>query len=200
MQFYTKQSKINKTILLDSGHGFIINSVYQTSGKRSPRWPDGSILYEGECNKQIKARLMEMLQAENIPFVDINPESTDVSLSERVKRANKYENSLYISIHSNAGGGTGCELFTSVNCSKASTALAKEIEAQYKPHFEGERWRGIKKKDFYVVKNTAMPAVLVESFFMDTERECKKYLMTRAGRDRIALWIFTGLKNYLKSL
>lgn len=200
MEFYTKQSKMNKIILLDSGHGFIISSKYQTSGKRSPRWADGSILYEGECNKQIKARLMEMLQAENIPFVDINPESLDISLSERVKRANKYENSLYISIHSNAGGGTGCELFTSVNCSKASTALAKEIEAQYKPHFEGERWRGIKRKNFYVVKNTNMPAVLVESFFMDTERECKKYLMTRAGRDRIALWIFTGLKNYIKSL
>jgi N-acetylmuramoyl-L-alanine amidase len=40
-----------------------------------------------------------------------------------------------------------------------------------------------------------MPAVLIESFFMDTEKECKKYLMTKAGRDRIATWVFESIKK-----
>lgn len=188
------------TILLDSGHGGVIAGSYMTSGKRSPVWENGSVLYEGEFNRAIKYRLKEMLQLEGIPYVDVNPQDEDLSLSDRVDAANSYPtNSVYVSIHANAGGGTGCEVFTAVNCSSNSTKLAKCIEHQYGPHFYGERWRGIKKKDFYVIKNTKMPAVLIEAFFMDTEKECKKYLMTRHGREQIARWIFSGIIDYLKS-
>jgi len=200
MNYIIKQSKMNTTILLDSGHGGCLAGHYQTAGKRSPIWADGTVLYEGEFNRQIKYRLKEMFEAGGYPYVDINPQDTDLSLSDRVDIANTYDKSIYLSIHANAGGGTGCEVFTAVNCSKASTQIAKELEKEYQPHFNGERWRGIKKKDFYVVKHTRMPAVLIECFFMDTERECKKYLMTKQGRDRIALWIFTAVKNYIKTL
>jgi N-acetylmuramoyl-L-alanine amidase len=200
MNYIIKQSKMNTTILLDAGHGGCIAGHYQTAGKRSPIWADGTVLYEGEFNRQIKYRLKEMFESSGYPYVDINPQDTDLSLSDRVDAANTYDKAIYISIHANAGGGTGCEVFTAVNCSKDSTQIAKELEKEYQPHFNGERWRGIKKKDFYVVKNTRMPAVLIECFFMDTERECKKYLMTSTGRDRIALWIFTAVKNYIKTL
>ena len=187
------------TILLDAGHGGVIDGKYMTSGKRSPVWENGSVLYEGEFNRGIKARLKEMLQIKGIPYVDVNPQDEDLSLSDRVDAANTYPtNSVYVSIHANAGGGTGCEVFTSVNCSSNSTKLAKCVENQYKPHFYGERWRGIKKKDFYVVKHTKMPAILVEAFFMDTEKECKKYLMTRHGREQIAKWLFSSIIDYLK--
>jgi len=186
------------TVLLDAGHGGVLNGTYQTSGKRSPIWADGTVLYEGEFNRSIKYRLKEMMEMEGIPYVDINPQDIDLSLSDRVNIANGYDNSIYLSIHANAGGGTGCEIFTSENCSKNSTKIAECIQEQYAPHFYGERWRGIKKKDFYVIKNTKMPAVLVECFFMDTERECKKYLMTRHGREQIAKWLFSGLIDYLK--
>ena len=200
MTYIIKQSKMNTIILIDAGHGGCTAGHYNTAGKRSPIWEDGSILYEGEFNRQIKYRLKEMFQAEGYPYVDINPQDTDLDLYDRVDVANCYDNSIYISIHANAGGGTGCEVFTAVNCSKASTKIAESLQKEYQPHFNGERWRGIKKKDFYVVKHTKMPAVLIECFFMDKERECKKYLMTSTGRDRIALWIFTAIKNYLASL
>jgi N-acetylmuramoyl-L-alanine amidase len=186
------------TILLDAGHGGVVNGHYQTSGKRSPVWDDGTVLYEGEFNRAVKSRLKEMLEIKGIKYVDVNPQDTDLSLSERVEIANNYDNSLYISIHANAGGGKGCEVFTSENCSADSTRMAKCIEAQFSPHFYGERWRGIKKRDFYVIKNTKMPAVLVEAFFMDTERECRKYLMTRPGREQIAKWIFSSIIDYIK--
>ena len=45
MTFIIKQSKMNTTILLDAGHGSIINGHYQTAGKRSPIWEDGSCTY-----------------------------------------------------------------------------------------------------------------------------------------------------------
>jgi N-acetylmuramoyl-L-alanine amidase len=184
-----------KTIILDAGHGGMINGDYQTKGKRSPVWEDGSQLFEGECNRQIKDRVMELMQFHRMPYYDVNPEQIDISLKERVTRANKISNSLYISIHSNAGGGTGCEVFVSNNCSSKSMSMAEDFQDLYYPLFDGERWRGIKQSDFYVIKNTNMPAVLIESFFMDTEKECKKYLMTKAGRDRIATWVFESIKK-----
>ena len=39
--------------ILDNGHGGIINGVYQTAGKRSPIWADGTQLFEGEFNRAI---------------------------------------------------------------------------------------------------------------------------------------------------
>ena len=187
-----------KTIVIDSGHSGVSENIYGTPGKRSPTWSDGSVLYEGECNRQVKARVMELMRFQDMPYFDCCPEQEDISLSERVKRANAITNSLFISLHSNAGGGTGCEVFISNNCSEKSKEMAQIMEDVYYPIFEGEKWRGIKREDFFVIKNTYQPAILIESFFMDTERECKKYLMTRAGRDRIAYWIFEGIKEMVK--
>jgi len=189
-----------KTVLLDAGHGGMTNGSYSTKGKRSPKFEDGTQLFEGEFNRAIKYRLMEMFQMDGIPYVDINPQQTDLSLDDRVDYANVFDDSIYVSIHANAGGGTGCEAFTSVNCSSNSTKLAKSIEYSYTSCFPQERWRGVKKKDFYVVKHTKMPAVLIECFFMDTEKECKKYLMTKAGRDQIAKWIHMGITGFLKEI
>ena len=45
--------------ILDNGHGGMIDGVYQTPGKRSPVWPDGTQLFEGEFNRAIVDRLMK---------------------------------------------------------------------------------------------------------------------------------------------
>ena len=42
------------TWLLDPGHGGIIDGVYQTAGKRSPIFPDGSVLYGRESQRLIR--------------------------------------------------------------------------------------------------------------------------------------------------
>jgi N-acetylmuramoyl-L-alanine amidase len=44
---------MNITVILDAGHGGIIDGVYQTHGKRSPIWEDGSQYFEGVGNRQI---------------------------------------------------------------------------------------------------------------------------------------------------
>ncbi len=43
-----------------------------------------------------------------------------------------------------------------------------------------------KEENFTVLSHTHMPAILTESFFMDNEDECKRYLMTPLGRQTIA--------------
>ena len=181
-------------VLLDNGHGGLINGEYQTSGKRSPIWTNGSQLYEGEFNRSIVARIIESLTALKIPYINIAPEARDVTLSTRVKRANNITDSdcFYLSIHSNAGGGNGFEVFTSPGETQSDN-IATLFGEEFKKTFPNKRLRADysdsdldKEAAFTVIKKTRMPAVLTENFFMDNEEECKDILMAKSGRDLIA--------------
>ncbi|RKF19867.1 N-acetylmuramoyl-L-alanine amidase [Alginatibacterium sediminis] len=192
-------------ILLDAGHGGIIDGVYQTSGKRSPVWDDGSQLFEGEFNRWIANALAERLSVRGIPYVLISPEQRDVTLKTRVNRANSYADRecIFLSIHSNAGGGTGFEVFTTVGDTQSdpvAECLAKAFKAEFPEHrlradmSDGDR---DKEKNYYVLRKTAMPAVLTESFFMDTERECRDILLSTEGRTKIVNFHEAGIVNYI---
>lgn len=193
-------------VLLDNGHGGVINELYQTSGKRSPIWRDNSQLFEGEFNRAIVNRIIEELTVLKIPFVNIAPEYWDVSLKTRVNRANKYpaKSSFYLSVHSNAGGGTGSEIFTSPGNTKSddiATIFGQEFQTEFPDEKLRTNWSDgdlDKEANFYVLKKTKMPAILTENFFMDTERECKEFLMTRAGRDRIANYHIEAIRKIQK--
>ena len=75
-------------ILLDPGHGGVINGIYQTPGKRSPLWSDGSQLFEGEFNRAITQGISQALTLRGIENKIIVPELEDISLPTRVRRAN----------------------------------------------------------------------------------------------------------------
>ena len=95
-------------VLLDAGHGGMINGKYQTPGKRSPKRKDGTILYEGVNNRRIVDQLKWAFKIHKIDFVDVVDTEEDKSLSERIKTANKVSgDTLYLSIHSNAAGKDG---------------------------------------------------------------------------------------------
>lgn len=181
--------------LLDNGHGGVIDGLYQTEGKRSPVWSDGTMLYEGEFNRAIVNRLIEMMTRDRINYVNIAPELEDISLNERVRRANSYHGQkrcIYLSIHANAGGGQGYEVYTSPG-NTSSDKVATQFFTEFKKLFPEIKMRSDladgdvdKEANFYVLNNTQMPAILTENFFMDNEQECKKHLMSTKGRDRIA--------------
>lgn len=181
-------------VLLDNGHGGLIAGNYQTQGKRSPVWDDGSQLFEGEFNRAIVGGIVEELTRYTIPYVVITPEYKDITLETRVKRANQYygnEPCFFLSIHSNAGGGRGFEVFTSPG-ETDSDAIATIIGEEYRNIFPDRPLRSDfsdedldKERRFYVLTKTRMPAVLTENFFMDNEDECRNILMTENGRQQI---------------
>jgi len=190
-----------KTILLDNGHGGIINGEYQTAGKRSPEWKDGSQLFEGEFNRAIVNGIIEELTILKIPYVNIVPELKDISLETRTNRANEYDDSIYISIHSNAGGGSGFEAYTYYGESKSDgyaaifyNAFTKEFPTlnARTDYSDGDV---DKEANFYVLRTTKMPSVLLEILFMDNFSECKEYLMTKHGRFRIIKFCVEAIKQ-----
>ncbi len=179
-------------VLLDNGHGGLENGVYQTKGKRKD-WGNNGVIYEGEFNRAIVNGIIEELTKLNIRYVNIAPEYRDVTLETRVRRANKYSRNqcFYLSIHSNAGGGHGSEIFTSPGDTK-SDKIATIFGNEFKNEFPDRRLRTDfsdgdldKERRFYVLTKTKMPAILTESFFMDNFEEFKDILNTKKGRQKI---------------
>jgi N-acetylmuramoyl-L-alanine amidase len=193
---------MEKLIILDNGHG------KETPGKRSPVWPDGSQLFEYEFNRDVVGRIALELIRENIPYFILVPELYDVSLPERCRRANERTKkregeSVLISVHANAGGGTGWECYTSNGNTKAdryATILfdeAKKAFPAWKMRADYSDGDPDKESNFYILKNTVCPAILTENFFMDTERDCR-FIMSREGRQQIADMHVAAIKKIIE--
>lgn len=178
-----------RTIILDNGHGM------DTRGKCSPIWPNGRWLEEWDFNRDMVFRITTRLQALKIPFIVLVPELTDIPLQTRCKRANaiyeKDKSAILLSIHANAGGGTGFEVFTTPGTTKAD-ALATRLIHQLQKDFPAIKMRTDtsdgdldKEANFYILKHTNCPAILAENLFMDTWKDCE-LLLTDSFRDQLA--------------
>ncbi|HBV95774.1 MAG TPA: N-acetylmuramoyl-L-alanine amidase [Desulfotomaculum sp.] len=90
-------------------------------------------------------------------------------LSDRAAFANSAGASLFVSIHINAGGGHGYESHIHPNASGATLAIAESIHTALASWY-GERGhfdRGLKRSNFAVLRETNMPAILLENLFID---------------------------------
>lgn len=193
--------KSNYLWILDNGHGGIIDGVYQTSGKRSPVWPDGQILYEGEFNRAIVDRLVKLCESNGIDYVNLVDTQEDVPLSDRTSKANQIAKSsdkpcIYVSIHANGfdkESANGWSVYTSIGETK-SDKIATILFEKAASEFVGEYMRKDtysdgdvdKEANFWVLAKTTMPAILSENFFMTNSDNCHKYLLSEDGRDKVA--------------
>jgi len=194
--------------IFDNGHGGIIDGIYQTAGKRSPIWSNGLQLFEGEFNRSIVDRLVKLCQDANIDYVNLVDTNLDISLPKRTAKANEiYRNTnkpcIYVSIHANGfteETANGWEVYTSKGETKSdeiATILFEKAQAEFPTHKMRRDTKDgdpDKEANFYVLKHTAMPAILSENFFMTNEKECK-LLMSEDGRDRIAKIHFEMIKE-----
>lgn len=181
------------TILLDNGHGS------DTPGKRSPVWPDGRQLLEWEFNRDVVARIARRLDEAGIACQRLVPEDTDIALAERCRRANRLareSHCLLVSVHANAGGGSGGEVFTFPGAVR-SRQYAQAFESTWPLVFPDLRFRGCKEARFAILRDTLCPALLTECLFMDNERDCR-ILLSPEGREQIARWHLLALQRILE--
>lgn len=193
-------------ILIDPGHGI------DTPGKRSP---DGKFL-EYLWNRQIADLLIDRFMVMGIDASLVVTETNDISLSTRVQRVNKMcskigaSNIILLSIHSNAAGdgskwmsAQGWSCYTSKGDTKSDViaeCLYDAFEAEFadrkirKDMSDGDRdW----EENFYVLKKSKSPAVLLENFFYDNRDECA-WLLKDETKERIADAIVKGIIKYIK--
>ena len=147
------------------------------------------IIKESDANRQIGACLIPKLKALGHTVVnctiDSGCSSINDSLRKRVNIANNNNVDVFISIHLNAGGGQGVECYISCTGGRAET-YANKIQNQLVNL--GYTNRKVKLGNFYVIKNTNAPAVLIEAGFVDSRIDCNLF-----NADKIANAICIGL-------
>lgn len=189
--------------LLDAGHGGIKNGVYVTAPAKMHRFGDGLEIFEGVINRKITSKLYAMLAVDGIDFGLVYDEIEDTPLKYRVDIADrlheKHGNCIYLSIHSNAGQGKGFEVFTSIGQTK-SDKIAHFFCEQYQKDFPNFAFRSDKsdgdddkEAEFYVLRKTDCPAILVENLFFDNRLEAE-FLLSDVGQQLIAECLFKAIK------
>ena len=194
-------------VLLDNGHG------EETPGKRSPVLPDGRQLREYKWTREVVKLIADKLKKEGIECTILVPETKDISLGERCRRANAIAKTskvptVFLSIHNNAAGcggwheAYGWSAFTSRGTTKADKLADCLYEAAAEIFPKGTRLRkdmsdgdADQEAGFYVLQHTSMPAVLTENFFQDCRKECE-WLLTDEAKEMCARVQVEGVKKY----
>ena len=106
-----------------------------------------------------------------------------MDLRPRVSFANNLNADIFVSIHANASRGkrkdiNGLETFYFKGW--RGRLLAKRIQKHILTVSPGSPDRGVKQGRFYVIKNTNMPAVLVEIGFLTGRLDSRRLQIGRA--------------------
>lgn len=199
-----------KNVILDFGHGGIDdNGNYTTAPSKMYKFPNGEIAYEGVINRQIGGHVLTCLRSHlhlNVITTVAETDSRDIALSHRVRVANSYnpKETIFISIHCNAGGGEGFELFTTKGITK-SDALAESLADNMEHVYDKYKMRlrydfsdkdKDKEVDYYVLRKTKCPAVLLECGFFDSRKDFDK-LKDPLFQSELASYIYTGIIEFI---
>ena len=164
-------------IAVDLGHGV-----------GSDRGAEGYILEETIIN-EVGSKVIAKLRALGHTVIETRPSSCSGltnSLSQRCEKANNNNCDIFLSIHANAGGGVGTEIFTykGREVDWARRILNNVVAL-------GFRNRGIKGNSLYVTNHTSMTSALLEVCFVDTQSDVNLY--KSIGSEKIADAIVKGL-------
>ena len=107
------------------------------------------------------------------------------------QQANAYDADIFVSIHCNSGDGIGAETYES-GYSEASFKLAQAIQKQLVDSLPLVD-RGVKSANFAVLRGTDMPAVLVETAFIDNFDDAQ---LLRDRQDDFARAIARGITDF----
>ena len=179
-------------VFLDSGHNYTGADTGAT----------GYGLREQDITYLIAAQLKTELEEQGITVQMSREHITDncangavgASLAHRCNMANAGRADLFVSIHCNAGGGTGTETYAYAYGSEGYQ-LAQRIQRRCVKKM-GLPDRGVKIKPLYVLAHTNMPAVLVETAFIDNGRDAV-LLGSREGQLSFAEAMAAGICEHL---
>lgn len=196
----------NQLIMLDPGHGGIDSEGKYTTAPMKQHYftEEGEWAFEGVLNRHIAEEIRDILVSEgytNVKYTVGPKNPADISLASRVKLSNRLEADLFVSIHCNASpnhNARGFEVFSSKGKTK-SDDVAKMVLGNVKPVLEKYETpnRGVKEENFYVLKKTNAPAILIECGFFDNWEDFV-LLKSPVYQQQLARAIACGIIAYLE--
>jgi len=175
-------------VVIDPGHGGPDPGAIGIGGIR-----------ETDVVLEVSKIIKKLLSEKGVKVRLTRTNDIDLDLPPRVSIANNTDADIFVSIHANASRGkrrdiNGLETFYYRGWREI--LLAKRIQKQILRVSPGSPDRGVKQGRFYVIKNTRMPAVLVEIGFL-TGRLDSRRLEKITHKKRLAYAIAKGILEYL---
>jgi len=175
-------SRPSTVVVIDAGHG-----GFDRGGIPGQRVPEKTM------NLDVAQRLKALLTAYGYHVVMTRDSDVFIPLGTRVAIANSYRNAIFVCIHFNAaprGAASGIETYF---YSPQSLPLASAIH-YYVAGGAPTRNRGVRRRGFYVLRNTRIPSVLVECGFLTNAAEAQ-YAQSAAYQQKLAEEIGRGVRE-----
>jgi N-acetylmuramoyl-L-alanine amidase len=181
-QVATQSYADSTTVVIDAGHG-----GFDRGGIPGQR------VAEKTMTLDVAQRLKAVLSAQGYRVVMTRDSDVFIPLGTRVAIANYYPNAIFVCIHFNSakrGGANGIETYF---YSRESLPLASAIH-YYVARGAPTLNRGVRRRGYYVLRRTRIPAVLVECGFLTNPTEAQ-YAQSSSYRQQLAEAIGRGVRE-----
>ena len=168
------------TVVIDAGHG-----GYDRGGIPGQR------VSEKEMTLDVARRLRSVLQASGYRVVMTRDSDVFVPLGTRTAIANSQRNAIFVSVHFNSATRSGASGIETYFYSRDSLSLASAIHHYVAGGAPSDN-RGVRRRGYYVLRRTNMPAVLVECGFLTNPTEAA-YAQNASYRQKLAEAIAAGV-------
>lgn len=154
-------------------------------------------IHEADIVLSISQQVASLLQQSGVQVILTRSDDTEIDLQPRVDIAEQVRANLFVSIHANSMGMdrpdvNGIETYYY----SSGAGLAQAIQTSMVGSL-GMKDRGVRQARFYVIKNTTMPSVLVETGFVTGSEDAPR-LANAAYQSQIAAAIARGILQYIQ--
>jgi N-acetylmuramoyl-L-alanine amidase len=169
------------TVIVDAGHGGHDRGARAVSGGN-----------EKVVALDTARRLARALRARGFRVVETRTGDYFVPLDARINAANRTGGSIFVSVHYNWARRTGAHGIETYYYNPRSRPLAVNIQRQVLRAYHTEN-RGVKRNNYYVLRNSRRPAVLCELGFVSSPHD-NRSVQNPAVRQRLAERIADGIE------
>ena len=170
------------TVVIDAGHG-----GFDRGGIPGQRIP------EKEMTLDVAQRLKTVLTDRGYHVIMTRDSDVFVPLPTRVAIANSYRNAIFVCIHFNSASRSGADGIETYFYSRDSLPLASAIH-YFVAGGAPSANRGVRRRGYYVLRKTKVPAVLVECGFLTNPTE-GAYAESASYRQKLAEEIAAGIRG-----
>lgn len=188
---------MDATIVLDAGHGGWDPGKTGTTGAN-----------EKDLNLAVVEKLAEYLEQGGAEVIltrtgdDALGSGKGTDMAERKKIANESGADILVSIHQNAfpsAKAKGAQVFYH-NSSENGKVLAETVQESLRSRVDGSNHRQAKEnKDYYILRTTEVPAVIVECGFLSNAEE-ERLLNDEEYQEKLAWAIYCGILDYFEKI